>query len=208
MIINNKIFTIILGLSKLVLYLCWSQTLLIKIFIMSKKVAKIVTYSLSTRVVVDELCTNEQIVNSTYKNILAKVQNGELNENLESIKDDTECPVGTFETDVPYVTRVILSTVDKKYSIEGIGIPPQIISFDNYSDWDTIKGLDGDDVLDCQIDIDVDVDESTIYQFQTVDLTIDEEGRTTIGGHYEGIDVIVSDKPLTQAIAETVFKYS
>lgn len=66
---------------------------------MAKKVAKLVYFSLITRVVVDEDASDEEIINSCYPNIQAKIDNNELGENIEDIRNDTECPSGSFEFD-------------------------------------------------------------------------------------------------------------
>lgn len=58
------------------------------------KVAKLVYFSLMTRVIVDENATDEEIVKACYPNIQAKLNNNELGENLESIEDDEELPYG------------------------------------------------------------------------------------------------------------------
>jgi len=55
------------------------------------KVAKLVYVSLMTRVVVDENATDEQILNAAKPNFEQKIAY-ELNEHLEDIVDDTECP--------------------------------------------------------------------------------------------------------------------
>ena len=97
-----------------------------------KKVARLVEYSLRTRVIVDENATEDEIIEASYKGILDKVENRELGDNLVESDLDTECPFGTFDTDEPKVTVVLLSTVDKKYLVSGKGLPTQIISFDEY----------------------------------------------------------------------------
>lgn len=63
-----------------------------------KPVAKLVTVSLCTRVIVDENATDLEILEACKSNFVARVEL-ELGENLESITDDTECPYGTFDTD-------------------------------------------------------------------------------------------------------------
>lgn len=55
------------------------------------KVAKLVTVSLATRVVVDENATEDEILNAARYNFTEKIQT-ELGENLESIVDDDEFP--------------------------------------------------------------------------------------------------------------------
>lgn len=59
-------------------------------------VAKLVYYSLVTRVLVDENATDEEIIEASKDKILDKVNN-ELGENLEDIIDDIEYPITTEE---------------------------------------------------------------------------------------------------------------
>lgn len=61
------------------------------------KVAKLVYFSLMTRVIVDENATEEEIIKACYPNIQAKLDNSELGENLEEIDDDEEMPFGSYE---------------------------------------------------------------------------------------------------------------
>ena len=170
------------------------------------KVARLVEFSLLTRVIVEENATEDQIIKASYKGIQAKIDNRELGDNLVDNDLDDECPFGTFDTDNPRVTVVLLSTVDKKYLVTGRGLPLQIISFVDYSDWDSIKGMDDNAVLDCEIDFDDSVEEKDMdkfYSFQTVNLVENEDGSVSMGHHYENADeLIVSHKPLAEAIVE------
>lgn len=59
---------------------------------MAEKVAKIVTISLSTRVVVDVDATDEDIVADAESQFRSKIDNGEAFENLDNIRDDDEMP--------------------------------------------------------------------------------------------------------------------
>ena len=56
------------------------------------KVAKLVTVSFITRVVVEDNATDEQILNEAKKGFQAKLDNNELMDNLEQIRDDEEMP--------------------------------------------------------------------------------------------------------------------
>lgn len=62
------------------------------------KVAKLVTISLMTRVIVDENATDEQIMDAAKPKFIEKIKEEAL-ENLEDIVDDTECPFGAFYSD-------------------------------------------------------------------------------------------------------------
>ena len=172
-----------------------------------KKVAKLVSFTLQTRVIVNENATDEDIISMSYPNIRKKLDNQELGENLEEIVDDKECPFGTLESDDPCVEVVLLSTIDKKYIVSGRGIPTQIIPFEQFSDWDSIKDFDGNAVLDCQIDYDDSVkmaNTDKYYQFQTVDL-VEVDGEITMGNDYRGLDeieLIVTPMSLSFAILE------
>lgn len=65
------------------------------------KIAKLVAVSLMTRVVVDELATDEEILDAARSQFMEKIST-ELGENLEFIEDDTECPYGALLSDEPY----------------------------------------------------------------------------------------------------------
>lgn len=170
-----------------------------------RKVAKLVAYTFMTRVVVDEDASDEQIINASKRMIKLKVQN-ELGENLLSIEDDKECPIGTFETDLPTIDKVILNPSEKQYVVIGKGIPIQVKQFEDYSDWDSVNDLNGDPVFDVQIDFDDSVkmdDEHKYYQFQYVNLIYDEDGNASTGFDYYCADeLVVTPTPLAQVIAE------
>ena len=63
------------------------------------RVAKIVIFTLMTRVIVEDTDSEEKLIELAKENILVKIHNDELGENLETHFDDEECPFGTFETD-------------------------------------------------------------------------------------------------------------
>jgi hypothetical protein len=66
------------------------------------KVAKLVEVSLLVRVIVDENATEDQIIAASYDKFQDKLDNRELGDNLVSIEDDTECPFGTFDSDIEF----------------------------------------------------------------------------------------------------------
>jgi len=171
-----------------------------------KKVAKLVSFTLTTRVIVDEDSTEKQIISSCYPKIREKIKNLELDDNLDVIMDDEECPCGTFDTDVPEINTVILSTTEKAYAVFGKGLPVQIRRFDNYSDWDSVDDADGYPIFDVQIDFDDSVemdDTDKYYQFQYVNLIYDEDGDCSTGLDYACADkIIVTDQPLAQVVAD------
>ena len=170
-----------------------------------RKVAKLVAYSFMTRVVVDEDATEKQIIDASKRMIKLKVQD-ELGENLESIEDDEECPIGTFETDLPTIDKVILNPSENQYVVIGKGIPVQVKRFDDYSDWDSVNDLNGEPVFDVQIDFDDSVkmdDENKYYQFQYVNLIYDEDGNASTGLDYKcANELIITQTPLAQVIAD------
>ena len=55
------------------------------------KVAKLVTVSIVTRVIVNEDASELEIIESATENIINQVHN-DLLDNIESIVEDTECP--------------------------------------------------------------------------------------------------------------------
>jgi hypothetical protein len=170
-----------------------------------RKVAKLVAYSFMTRVVVDEDATDDQIIQASKRMIIEKV-NLELGEHLESIEDDEECPIGTFETDLPTIDKVILNPIEKQYVVIGKGIPVQVRRFDNYSDWDDVNDLNGEPVFDVQIDFDDSVkmdNENNYYQFQYVNIIYDEDGNAKTGlDYYNADELIITETPLAQVIAD------
>jgi hypothetical protein len=91
------------------------------------KVAKLITISLMTRVVVDENATDEQIIEVAKPKLIEKIRS-EAMENLEEIVDDAECPCGTFYTD----------TVEKFYQ-------PQI------NDEGTIVGHEDEEIFSFEV---------------------------------------------------------
>lgn len=64
------------------------------------KVAKLVTITMKTRVIVDENASEEQIIEQASIKMLEKIQH-EFNENIESICEDTECPYDSVFDDEP-----------------------------------------------------------------------------------------------------------
>jgi hypothetical protein len=68
-----------------------------------RKVARLVEFSLMTRVIVDENATEDQIIEASYKGIQDKINNRELGDNLVENELDEECPFGTFDTDLPTI---------------------------------------------------------------------------------------------------------
>ena len=170
-----------------------------------RKVAKLVAYSFMTRLVVDEDATEKQIIDASKRMIKLKVQD-ELGENLESIEDDEECPIGTFDTDLPTIDKVILNPSEKQYVVIGNGLPVQVRRFDDYSDWDSVNDLNGEPIFDVQIDFDdsvVEKDTDKYYQFQYVNLIYDEDGNASTGLDYHcANELVVTETPLAQVIAD------
>jgi len=62
------------------------------------KVAKLVSISLMTRVIVDENATEDEIIKASRSQFLDIVK-ADLGDNIEEIVDDEECPFGTMITD-------------------------------------------------------------------------------------------------------------
>lgn len=65
-----------------------------------KKVAKLVTITMNTRIIVDENASEEEIIEQASIKLSEKIQH-EFNENLESICEDTECPYDPEFDDEP-----------------------------------------------------------------------------------------------------------
>lgn len=65
------------------------------------KVAKLVTITMKTRIIVDENATEEEIIEKASIKMSEKIQE-EFSENLESICDDTECPYDHLYDEYPF----------------------------------------------------------------------------------------------------------
>jgi hypothetical protein len=77
------------------------------------KVAKLVTISLMTRVIVDENASEEEILNSARPKFIQKVQE-ELSENLEEIWYDNECPYDPeFDNTLEPLVRQVVHDEDE-----------------------------------------------------------------------------------------------
>lgn len=61
------------------------------------KVAKLVTLSVTIRVVVDENAEEWEILETAHPNCVDAILNNGVFDHFESIKDDEECPFGTLE---------------------------------------------------------------------------------------------------------------
>ena len=167
------------------------------------KVAKLVLYSFMTRVIVDDKASDDDIIKASRKMMKLKVDT-ELGENLEEIYNDDECPIGTFDTDLPSIDRVILNDREKQYIVVGKGLPVQIISLESYSDWDSVQNTDGEPVFDVQMDED-DYEGNGVYtpNFQYVNLIYKEDtGNYEMGLNYQSVVVEV----VSESIAEIVLK--
>jgi hypothetical protein len=70
------------------------------------KVAKLITFSLTTRIVVDENATEEEMIAASYSKIQDKIDNRELGDNLVEVEDDEEMPFGTANDDVYYQPKI------------------------------------------------------------------------------------------------------
>jgi hypothetical protein len=66
------------------------------------KVAKLVTITMKTRIIVDENASESDIIELASIRMSEKIQH-EFNENLESIEADTECPYDPFYDEYPFV---------------------------------------------------------------------------------------------------------
>ena len=64
-----------------------------------KKVAKLVSMSMMTRVIVDENATPLEIMKASKQNFIEKVRD-EFMENIDDIMDDTEMPYDEFDADL------------------------------------------------------------------------------------------------------------
>lgn len=117
------------------------------------KVAKLVCFSLMTRVIVDENATEDEIIAACYPKIQDKIDNRELEDNIESIEDDEEVPCGDVFSDVYFQPEL-----DESGDIKGH--PGEtIFSFEVWQSKDKLMELypncnpieyHGDDIEDAQ----------------------------------------------------------
>ena len=168
-----------------------------------KKVARLVEFSLRTRVVVDENATEFEIIRASYKGIQDKITNEELGDNLVECDLDDECPFGTFDSDDPSIDKVILNVEEKQYVVIGKGLPVQIKKFQDFSDWDSVDDMKGEPVFDVQIDEDTDLDR-VVYHFQYVNLEWDEEQNNyMVGGDYRNAkELVVTQDSIAQVVMD------
>ena len=173
-----------------------------------KKVARLVEFSLMTRVLVYEDATEDDIIKASYKGIQDKINNQELGDNLVENDLDEECPFGTFETDDPSIDKVILNVEDKQYLVMGKGLPIQIKKFQDFSDWDSVKNMDGEPVFDVQMDAeeyDCKCCEGKMhYNFQYVDLEWDRKAQLCMmGSDYNNPkELIITQDSIAQVVAD------
>jgi hypothetical protein len=80
---------------------------------------------------------------------------------------------GKFAT----VSSVEVNHEEKTYTVDGFLIPKQTNDFDEYSDWDCLVDYNGNPIVDCQIDLDEDLQ----FQFVDYNYVIDaKEGESEI----------------------------
>ena len=177
-----------------------------------KTVAKLVEFSLMARVVVEEGATQDEIIKASYKKIQDKIDNEELGDNLVECDDDLECPSGTFETDNPSIDKVILNVEEKTYIVIGKGLPVQIKKFQDFSDWDSVKDIDGEPIFDVQIDAeeyDCKCCEGDMhYNFQYVNLIwSNKEKLYRMGLDYDNPkELIITEVSIAQVVADLLEK--
>lgn len=160
-----------------------------------KKVARLVEFSLRTRVVVDENATDDDIIKASYKGIQAKISNQELGDNLVEAELDEECPFGTFDDDNPTIDRVILNSNTKEYLIVGKGMRTEKISFDEFEEWNSIDSRDGNTMFDIQMDNYLG---ETKYDFQYIELEWYDDNWHQTGDNFISVDVELTELPINQ----------
>ena len=110
-----------------------------------KKVAKLVTIEITTRVVIDESEMPEVVEEDAYKAALEKIKNEKIEnlaclDNVTEIQNDKECPFGTFYEDLSPTLRCQLYGLYKKAADWMMGL-----NYENVSQLDIIN--DGADIL-------------------------------------------------------------
>ena len=166
-----------------------------------KKVARLVEFSLRTRVVVDENATEDEIIRASYKGIQDKITNEELGDNLVESDLDDECPIGTFDTDLPTIDRVILNPNARQYLVIGKGLPTQVISFDEDGEWDSVSEFNGGAIFDVQMDDNNEGEGTPDYTFQYCTLRWDEEQKNFfMNDDFKSVDVELTELPITEEV--------
>lgn len=84
-----------------------------------KKVAKLVTFEITTRVIVDESEMPEVMEEDAYNAALEKIKQEKIEnlvclDNITEIQNDKECPFGTFDEDLSQTLRCQLYGLYKK----------------------------------------------------------------------------------------------
>jgi hypothetical protein len=168
-----------------------------------KKVARLVEFSLRTRVVVDENATEDEIIRASYKGIQDKITNEELGDNLVECELDDECPIGTFDTDLPTIDRIILNPNTRQYLVVGKGLPTQVISFDEDGEWNSVNEFEGGAIFDVQMDDNNEGEGKPDWSFQYVSLIWNEDEQNfNMGQDFKGIDVELTELPITQEVVK------
>ena len=67
-------------------------------------------------------------------------------------------------------------------AIWGVGFPIQVLHFESFEDWCPIKDVDGNDLVNCQLDFQDD------FEFQWVNLLLGEDGLTRHGSDWGSLD--------------------
>jgi hypothetical protein len=104
----------------------------------------------------------------------------------------------------PRITEVYLNPKEKQYIVVGEGLPIQVITFESYSDWDSVNDFEGKPLFDVQIDFDDSVkmnNPNDHYQFQYVNLIYDENGSCSTGLDYDNADeIIITNEPIAKLV--------
>lgn len=110
-----------------------------------KKVAKLVTFEITTRVIVNESEMPEVVEEDAYNAALERIKNEKIEnlvclDNVTEVQNDNECPFGTFYEDLSRTLRFKLYGLYKK-SADWL----QGLNYENVSELDIIN--DGADIL-------------------------------------------------------------
>lgn len=66
---------------------------------MAKRKAKLVTFSVTTRIIVDDHLEDHEIAEKALFQAVNNLRNDGISDHLEEVVDDKECPFGKFEDD-------------------------------------------------------------------------------------------------------------
>lgn len=102
------------------------------------------------------------------------------------------------------IQTVYLNITEMQYLVIGNNLPVQVRRFTNFSDWDSLNGVDGKPLYDCQIDYE-NAQGVHYFNFQYVDIIKVEPNGTDVeyvmGSDWRNADnLIVTEEPILDIV--------